>query len=198
MKASDKQEQHGHPRFYEILKSLATLHSEKNHDYAAGGNPLGNFMRRADLYSKYPGLDLSNPAVVAIIDSMKQLDAALWFLSNKHEAKVEGVADRLKDVAVYSILAMVLLEEKAKDPEAPEVSEGWWTSQIEKNMRKAEDTLRNPGLPKLSWCTCGYEQPFMNWGNGYYWIECPHCHASGEKFMTQPAAQKSWNEGRGK
>ena len=105
---------HGHPRFYEILADLAKLHSDKNHDYAAGGNPLGNFMRRADLYSKYLGLDLSDPVVVALVDSQKQLDAALWFLSNKHEARVEGLAGRLKDVAVYAVLAMILEEEKRK------------------------------------------------------------------------------------
>lgn len=102
----------GHSRFYEILEELAQLHSDKNHDYASGGNPLGNFMRRADLYHRYPGLDLSDPVVVALVDAMKQLDAALWIKSNKHKPKVEGVLERLKDVAVYAVLAMVLEEEK--------------------------------------------------------------------------------------
>lgn len=103
---------HGHLRFYELLDSLADLHSRKNHDYAAGGNPLGNFIRRADLYGKYPGLDLSDPAVVAIVDAMKQLDAALWMYSNGHAAQVEGIIDRLRDVAVYALIAIVIEEEK--------------------------------------------------------------------------------------
>ncbi len=101
-------ERHGHPDFYKLLEGLAALHSEKNHDYASGGDPLGNFMRRANLYGMYPGLDLSNRTVVAIVDAMKQLDAALWFLSNGHEAKVEGIESRLRDVAVYSLLAIIL------------------------------------------------------------------------------------------
>lgn len=105
-------ERHGHPRFYELLDELADLHSRKNHDYAAGGNPLGNFQRRGDLYSRYPGLNLSDPVVVALVDMQKQLDAALWFCSNGHTAGVEGKIDRLRDVACYAILAMIMEEEK--------------------------------------------------------------------------------------
>ena len=108
---------HGHPRFYEILEELAQLHSDKNHDYAVGGDPLGNFKRRAAIYAMYPGLDLSDPAVVAMVDLMKQLDAALWFYSNKHEAKVEGKLGRLRDIAVYAPIAMILEEEKGSEPE---------------------------------------------------------------------------------
>lgn len=111
-KVGAEQERFGHPRFYEILDELAQLHSDKNHDYAVGGDPLGNFKRRAAFYSMYPGLDLSDPVVVALVDLLKQLDAAFWFLSNKHEAKVEGLLSRLRDVAVYSPIAMVLEEEK--------------------------------------------------------------------------------------
>lgn len=107
-----KDERHGHPRFYELLQELANLHSRKNFDYAAGGNPLGNFERRAKLYSMYPGLDLSDPTVVALVDAMKQLDAALWMKSNGHTGKVEGIIDRLRDVAVYSIIEMVIEEAK--------------------------------------------------------------------------------------
>ena len=106
---------HGHPMFYEILEGLADLHSRKNHDYASGGDPLGNFKRRATFYAMYPGLDLSDPTVIALVDSMKQLDAALWFLSNKHTPMVEGKSDRLRDVAVYAVIAMVLELEKEKE-----------------------------------------------------------------------------------
>lgn len=103
---------YGHPRFYELLKELAQLHNDKNHDYAKGGDALGNFKRRAVLYSMYPGLDLSDPAVIPLVDMLKQLDALLWFYSNKHEAKVEGKAGRAKDVSVYSLINMILEEEK--------------------------------------------------------------------------------------
>jgi len=106
------EKKHGHRRVYEILEELAQLHSDKNYDYAAGGDPLGDFKRRATIFALYPGLDLSDPAVVALTDLMKQLNAALWFYSNKHEAKVEGKRGRMRDVALYSTINMVLEEEK--------------------------------------------------------------------------------------
>ena len=107
-----EEKRQGHPMFYEILAGLADLHSRKNHDYADGGSPLGNFERRAAFYAMYPGLDLSDPTVVALVDSMKQLDAAMWCLSNKHTLLVEGISDRLKDVAVYAVIGVVLEAEK--------------------------------------------------------------------------------------
>lgn len=109
------EEMHGHPKFYDLLIDLGKLHSDKNHDYAKGGHPLGNFYRRATIYSLYPGLDLSDPAVVAMVDAMKQFDAFLWMKSQGHEAKVEGKKSRLKDVSVYSDIAIVIEEEAEED-----------------------------------------------------------------------------------
>jgi hypothetical protein len=102
----------GHPKFYDILDDLAGLHDKKNFDYASGGNPLGNFYRVSNFFSMYPGLKLSDPVVISAVYAMKQLDAALWLKSNGHAAKIEGVIERLKDVAVYSILEMIMEEEK--------------------------------------------------------------------------------------
>lgn len=50
------------------------------------------------------------------------------------------------------------------------------------------------GLPKLHLCKCG-ETPFMNWGNGLYWMECPACHSVGVKSQIQKNARENWNEG---
>jgi hypothetical protein len=105
---------HGHPRFYEILDEFAELHSKKNHDYASGGDPLGNFKRVATILSLYPKLNAGDPIVVALTYAMKQVDAVLWMLNNGHEAQVEGIADRLQDVSIYSAIAIVLAEEKEK------------------------------------------------------------------------------------
>lgn len=115
--AVKKEKRHGHPRVYGILEEMAELHSDKNYDYAAGGDPLGNFKRRAAIYAMYPGLDLSDPTVVALVDAMKQLDGALWLLSNKHTAKVEGIVPRLVDNALYSVIAIVNEEEKEEGAE---------------------------------------------------------------------------------
>lgn len=112
---------HGHPRFYELVDEITDLHSRKNHDYASGGDPLGNFKRVAKIFSMYPGLDLSDPMVVALTYALKQVDASLWMLSNGHEAKVEGIKDRLQDVAVYSIISMVLSEVTRRSKEKEEL-----------------------------------------------------------------------------
>ena len=98
---------HGHPDFYTMTEQELKLHSEKNKDYAQGGDPLGNFKRVAHILSAYD-LDLSKPEVVAIVYMMKQLDAALWMLSQGYEGEVESVDTRLQDVHVYAKLARIL------------------------------------------------------------------------------------------
>lgn len=102
----------GHPRFYEILEELAYLHSEKNADYATSEEPLQNFDRVGDWCKKYKLTTEDNEDFkVCIIYALKQLDAALKLLMHKEEGKVEGIPKRLRDVAVYSIIAEILYEE---------------------------------------------------------------------------------------
>jgi 5-methylcytosine-specific restriction endonuclease McrA len=104
----------GHPDFTRKLLEMWMLHLTKNHDYAHGGDPMGNFKRVATIFSLYPNLKLSDPAVVALVYAMKQVDAVLWMLSSGHSAKVEGFHGRLQDIAVYSTIADILLEESNK------------------------------------------------------------------------------------
>lgn len=105
---------HGHPEFLPMLLEKMKLHSDKNHDYARGGNPLGNFERVAKLLGQYPGLDLSDPVVVMLVYALKQVDATLWGLAQKIDQKVEGPIERLGDVLVYSGIAICALKDKAK------------------------------------------------------------------------------------
>ncbi len=104
----------GHPDFISRMVYLVDLHDRKNHDYAAGGDPMGNFKRVASILAQYPGLDLGEPAVVALVYAMKQVDAVLWMLSAGHEARVEGFDGRLDDISVYCQLAGLLLAERQK------------------------------------------------------------------------------------
>lgn len=101
---------YGHERFIELSLDEMSLHSQKNYDYAHGGNPLGNFVRVANILSNYPGLKLT-PPVVALIYAMKQLDAVLWQLSQGYEGAVEGIQDKAQDIHVYVKLFRILLEE---------------------------------------------------------------------------------------
>lgn len=92
---------HGHPDFLPTTLAEIELHSAKNHDYASGGDPLGNFNRVAAILALYPGLDLSDRRTVALVYALKQFDAVLWGLANKIQHKVEGLKGRLQDISVY-------------------------------------------------------------------------------------------------
>lgn len=105
---------HGHPEFIPLLVEKAKLHSDKNFDYARGGNPLGNFTRVATIFSQYPNLKLDDPVVVMLTYAMKQIDAVLWGLAQGGENKVEGPIDRLSDVLVYSGIAICALKDRSK------------------------------------------------------------------------------------
>jgi hypothetical protein len=108
----------GHPDFLELTKQELELHSAKNRDYAQGGDPLGNFKRVAGILGQYPGLNLSNPTVVAIVYMLKQLDAVLWAMSQGYEGQVESLDDRMQDIHIYMKLARILwkdLTERQED-----------------------------------------------------------------------------------
>lgn len=110
-----KREFHGHPDFQKLTRDELELHSTKNRDYARGGDPLGNFRRVANILSNYPGLDLSDPAVVAVVFSMKQMDAALWQISEGYEGQTETADGKMADVHVYWKIARILhRQQKAK------------------------------------------------------------------------------------
>jgi len=102
---------YGHPEFTNLTLDELDLHSRKNKDYAAGGNPLGNFVRVANILSNYPNLKLNDPTIVALVYMFKQLDATLWLLNGSREGTVEGIDDRLKDIHVYAKLARILYKE---------------------------------------------------------------------------------------
>lgn len=93
---------HGHPNFLEESIKEMELHSLKNHDYASGGSALGNFERGAAILAMYPGLNLGDKRVFALVLALKQIDAVLWGLAQNITHKVEGLNSRLDDIAVYA------------------------------------------------------------------------------------------------
>jgi hypothetical protein len=100
--------------FLKLTMDELKLCSEKNTDYAKGGDPLGHFHRVSKILELYPNLDLKDPTVVAIIYALKQFDAAVWMLNKRYEGKVENVDARLTDVHVYMKLARMLNKERTK------------------------------------------------------------------------------------
>jgi len=100
----------GHPKFQKLTEAELRLHSEKNQDYAKGGNPLGNFNRVSDMLVKW-GYNVP-PRDVAFIFMMKQLDAVGNMLGQGYEGRTESMNSRLMDIAVYAKLMIILGEEK--------------------------------------------------------------------------------------
>lgn len=105
----------GHPQFHKILKEMSELHAKKNADYADGmkEGPLGNFQRTSAIQRLYPGMDWSSPFGVATAYMLKQLDAGLVLKSTKKTSLTgEPISARLFDVAVYTVLMMILDEDE--------------------------------------------------------------------------------------
>jgi hypothetical protein len=116
MNAEQIQEKvYGHPKFHELLKEIGELHNKKNFDYAEGGEqgPLGNFKRIASIAGLYPHTESwSNSTGVALTYMLKQLDAALMmFTTDKTSQTGENLKERLRDVAIYALLAIIIKEE---------------------------------------------------------------------------------------
>mgnify|MGYP001558514946 CR=1 FL=1 len=101
---------HGHRKFILACLDEMELHSQKNADYAKGGDPLGNFHRVSLMLNSW-GLDVS-PALVAFIYMLKQVDAVGNMLGQKYEGEVEGINKRLQDISVYAKLIGVLYDEQ--------------------------------------------------------------------------------------
>ena len=112
----------GDPRFYQILDTLKELHTKKNSDYSKGGiqGHLGNFIRVSAIKQLYPDLDWSTPLGTAIDYMLKQLDAALvLYQAGNSSLTGEPIPERLKDVAIYAILGILLYEDAQVTPAIP-------------------------------------------------------------------------------
>jgi hypothetical protein len=93
----------GHKRFYELLLEIAELHARKNHDYAKDGDPMSN-LRMCEA--------VGVPAYKGVLVRLSDKWSRITELSKK-EAQVadESIKDTLRDMAVYALLGLILLEE---------------------------------------------------------------------------------------
>ncbi len=105
---------HGHKHYLPVALKQLELHSQKNWDYASGGDPLGNFDRVAAILGNYPNLKLSDRRVVALVYALKQIDAVLWGINSNITQKVEGLDSRLDDIAVYATIVQCMNSEVVK------------------------------------------------------------------------------------
>jgi hypothetical protein len=104
----------GHPEFYRIVDELKELHSEKNRQYATKENPLANFQRTGRMISKFlkPGIDPTLASCLAL--TSKQIDGIYEIVGECKEGTIDSLEDKLRDVAVYAVIAMIIIRESRK------------------------------------------------------------------------------------
>ena len=95
-------QRHGDPRFYQLLEECAQTHSGKSFDYTPADDPLANFKRSEKL-----GVPAWKGCMVRMGDKFGRLEQ----LANGKAPKNESLRDTLMDLAVYSLLCVLLLED---------------------------------------------------------------------------------------
>lgn len=91
-------------RFNELLGELRELHDAKNHDYA-GDDPLSNLK-----VCEKAGVPAWIGVVVRLGDKFSRLQN--FARTGILKVKSEGIKDTFRDIIVYCLLAIILLEEK--------------------------------------------------------------------------------------
>ena len=92
-------------RFHELLGELAALHDKKQADYGKGDDPFAN-VRASIEWGVQPWVG----ALIRLNDKVKRLQS----FAIKGELANESAEDSMRDIAVYSIIALVLYEQQGK------------------------------------------------------------------------------------
>lgn len=99
-------ELHGHPRFYELIEEIKDLHNRKNNNYAEDTDPLSN-LKGAELF----GIPAWKGVLVRLTDKWSRIQQ---LSKGKQDLVGESLVDTLQDMAVYSLLCIILYEEYLK------------------------------------------------------------------------------------
>ena len=92
-------------RFYEILDVIKNLHDQKRHDYGANEDIFANFR-----LSELSGISAWQGSVVRMGD--KYARKSNFIKKGEFKFKEEGIKDTLMDMAIYSLITMILFEEE--------------------------------------------------------------------------------------
>jgi len=89
--------------FLDLLEELRTLHLSKSQDYGSESDPLANIRQGAE----FVGIEPWRGCMVRVADKVQRLKTYCRTGRLVHE----GVRDTLLDLAAYSLLAIVLVDE---------------------------------------------------------------------------------------
>ena len=96
----------GDPRFHALLKQIGDLHDTKQADYGRTGDPFANVRASADF-----GVPPWVGCMIRANDKMRRIQT----FAQTATLKNESVIDSLMDLAAYSVIALILYQEQAKD-----------------------------------------------------------------------------------
>ena len=101
---ADKVARRGHPKFYQLLEEMADLHSRKNANYTVGQDHFSN-IRESERFD----IPAWKGTLVRMGDKWNRL---LSLAKGNPDMVGETMKDTLMDMAVYSLICIILLEEK--------------------------------------------------------------------------------------
>ena len=114
-------------RFYELLDTIKNLHDAKKHDYGAKEDIFANFR-----LSALTGISPWKGSVVRMGDKYSRICS---FIKNgDFKFKEENIKDTLLDMAIYSLITIVLYEQEMFDSHM---------KQFQDNMEKQNDGSSN-------------------------------------------------------
>lgn len=91
-------------RFHELLTTIAELHDKKQHDYGADEDIFANFR-----LSELSGVPAWQGSVIRMGDKYSRISN--FIKKGEFKFKEESIKDTLMDMAVYSLITMILFEE---------------------------------------------------------------------------------------
>lgn len=92
-------------RFHELLKEAGELHDQKQQDYGRGDDPFANVRSSTEW-----GVPAWIGAMIRLNDKVRRLQT----LATRGKLANEAAIDSMKDIAVYSLIALVLYEQEFK------------------------------------------------------------------------------------
>lgn len=103
----------GHPEFYELLDQMRETHDRKNADYAGDVDPFKNFRLCESI-----GIDVADGVLVRMCDKWSRITTLVEKEHRGQGAQVldESIEDTLMDLAVYSLIAIILRRERKFGP----------------------------------------------------------------------------------
>lgn len=98
-------------KFHDLLDELKQLHDKKQADYGTDDDPFAN-VRASEAF----GIDAWLGCMIRANDKMKRLQT----YALKGELSNEAVEDSFMDLAVYSVIALILFSETTSNDEPTE------------------------------------------------------------------------------